>query len=188
MRILPSLVVLIFLSLVTACSPHYDEDYYRQEEVNKRVLELSKVIAENSIKQLIQFDENIVIINGLIIDTSNKTYGIAPKGGYYEAYKDSVSSKKYSNWNELKNQNPQLGNLSISEIKELQVSIAKSGFKEYYFDDVLKVHAFLTGSSVMLGFEGVLIGDKKPVQSIAKRENYSYLNQLNGNIYYFEFR
>jgi hypothetical protein len=133
-------------------------------------------------------NEHVIIINGIIINTSAKTFGVPPKGGYSEAFFKSASSKKYSSWSELINTMPDRNIPSKSRIEHLLKLMADSGFKEYHYDNDNGVHAFQSGSNVLRGFYGILIGFEASTKEVSTRENYAYISKITDKVYYFEFR
>jgi hypothetical protein len=174
--------------MLASCTPQFNEEFYKNGTETKRVIELSALMRNGPITQLVRMNEHVIIINGVIINTSTKTFGIPPKGGYSEAFFKSASSKEYSSWGELINTMPDKNIPSETRIEHLLKLMADSGFKEYHYDNSYAVHAFQSGSNVLRGFYGILIGIEASTKEVSTRENYAYINKITDNIYYFEFR
>jgi len=174
--------------VLMSCTPQFNETFYKNNAETKRIIELSAVVRDSLITQLIRINKHIIIINEVIINTEIKTFGVPPKGGYSEAFFKSASSKRYSGWDELINTMPDKNIPSKLKIEQLLKLMADSGFREYHYDSGYSVHAFQSGSNVLRGFHGVLIGKKAATKDVSTRENYTYISKITDQVYYFEFR
>ncbi len=165
--------------------PKFTEDFYVNEKEIKNIETLSTLISDKEITQLARINEDVMIINDVIVNASKKTYGTPPKGGFVKTYIESASSNQYLSWNSLAIDKDLP---SQPEVDYLFSLMADLGFKEYYYDHNYKVHAFQSGSSVLAGFHGVLIGAQEPSKQVSLRERYDYFKEIKNGVYYFEFR
>ncbi|MGL1956386.1 MAG: hypothetical protein OCD00_03570 [Colwellia sp.] len=174
--------------MLISCTPQFNEDFYLNNTESINVIALSTLMNNEKIIQLVRLNEHLIIINGVIINTSTKTYGVPPKGGFSEAYAESASSNDYTNWSNLVDVRPDKNIPSKSKVDHLFKLMADSGFKEYHYDNDYGVHAFQSGSNVLRGFYGILIGIETSTKEVSTRENYAYISKITDKIYYFEFR
>lgn len=182
-----SLCFILSLMLIS-CTPQFNEDFYLNKAEIKHVITLSDLMNDAHITQLIRLNEQLIIINGVIVNTAMKTYGVPPKAGFSKAYTESASTNKYIDWRHLIELMPDKNLPLKSKIDHLFKLMADSGVKEYHYDKDVDVHVFQSGSSVLKGFYGVLIGIESASKSISTRENYDYFNEIQSGVYYFELR
>ncbi|MFC3120671.1 hypothetical protein [Agaribacter flavus] len=140
------------------------------------------------VSQLINLSDDLIIVNGVIINVSAQSYGVPPEGGHYNEYIKSASTQKYMNWINLIELNTDNFIPSKSTLDQLITLMLALGFKEYHYDTDLDAHVFQSGSSVMRGFYGILIGNEDASKFIINRENYDYSTEIESGIYYFELR
>jgi hypothetical protein len=188
-RLLGKLLSIVFTILfITACAPKFDEAYYRQNEVLDNIRQLSKELQSHSIVQIDDMKNDVIILNSIIIDFKNMTYGSAPQGGFVQQYLESASSIEFSSWDELANKYPEQVNISFETLSRYLNSLNSYGFKQYYYDADKSAHWFQTGSSVMHGFEGVLVTNTSTELINQYLVNYDTFTQISSDVYYFELR
>ncbi|CAB0150702.1 hypothetical protein PSI9734_01145 [Pseudidiomarina piscicola] len=188
--ILPRIFLSLMISLMLfSCTPQFNEEFYLNDVESKKVIYLSALMNDENITQLVRLSDHLIIVNGVLIDTSMRTYGIPPKGGgYSQTYAERASLNEFTDWSNLVDIMADKSIPSKSKIDRLFKVMADSGFKEYHYDKDCDVHAFQSGSNVLKGFYGVLIGSEGSAKHISIRESYDYLNKIKDGIYYFEFR
>ena len=188
MFLLRASLYLILSIVVISCTPQFQERFYSNPTEIKNVIALSVLMKDEQITQLIYLSEHLIIVNGVIINTAMKTYGEPPEGGFFRAYAENASSYVYTDWNDLVGLVSSSHIPSKSKLDHMFKLLAASGFSEYHYDKEYDVHAFQSGSNVLKGFYGVLVGSRNSSEHISIRENYDYFNEIKDGVYYFEFR
>ncbi len=181
--------VLFLTFLCVGCSPTYNKNYITSANILADINSLKKTISSNSITELSRLKKNkIFIMNGVIINPMKQTFGESLNGGFYKDYEIKSQKNKYSDWNSLIEQSSINTKISEKKLNSLISKMKKDGITDIFFDSRFDVYSFQWGSSVMNGFNGIILGSKDNSESAQKKYKYDIFEQISNGTYYFELR
>jgi hypothetical protein len=163
---LKKLLALLMLSTLVACSPNYNEDVITKADMIVNIEALISKINQYNIKEVSYYSEEIIVLNGVVINPITKTFGKSPDGGFMMTYSQKAAENKIENWSQV---------LSVT-----QPNVKLS--QENLYNTV----RIQWGNSVMLGINGLVFGENMNVEAFQEHAQFDIFKKVSDGVYFFQ--
>lgn len=182
-------VLLIVLSIVVfACSKKHDETFIVSDSTIAKSNAIFERMDTLNLNYASYIDDNIIIINNIIFDDKNKTYGVAPKGGFIQDYRAQSKKNEFDDWSTISDNLTPASNVSKGDVLEVISLMRDIGITDVYYDKDNEDFVVQWGSSEMHGFSGLIVSKDDSAPESRVSNSYDEFKQVRPNVYYFVHR
>lgn len=182
------LLIAALTFFLVACSDNYNEEFITSNSTLEQSKNIAEKLVDLNLISLSYLKEDVFIVNNLIINDHKKTYGITPEGGFYENYYIQSEKNTYSNWGVITKNFIPSSTAKRKDVLELLSTMKTIGITDIHHDKTNKIFIFQWGSSVMNGYNGLILGDINQLPEKYKTDNFGDFKEINKGVFYFSIR
>lgn len=184
----PIFVVLMIsmLLLSAGCTDSGCSRNIKDESTLTKVETFKGFMSANNIYKIGLVEDGVYVLNELVISTNDKIYADIPAESFISDYKSFLLSNSKSNWSQMESKLP--SNLSLDSLEEHVKGMNSVGITSAYTNSSDSLHVFQSGSSVMRGFCGLMIGAQNDAEQYSKEQGFSFTEEIASKVFYFEYR
>ncbi|MBO2674566.1 hypothetical protein I6M53_07780 [Shewanella algae] len=183
---LKKFLALLMLSILVACSPNYNEDVITKADMIVNVEALISKINQYNIKEVSYYSEEIIVLNGVVINPITKTFGKSPDGGFMMTYSQKAAENKIENWSQVLSVTQPNVKLSQENLNEILVDMAEIGVTDVFNDTQYNTVRIQWGNSVMLGINGLVFGENMNVEAFQEHAQFDIFKKVSDGVYFFQ--
>ncbi|QQX81278.1 hypothetical protein JK628_05250 [Shewanella sp. KX20019] len=180
------LYFLLLSLLLMACSPHYNEQDITNSEMLQELEPLKVVLAKYNIVELSYFSDEVLVLNGIVLNPIKSTFGLSPDSGFMETYTEKATKKSYTKWKQLLAKTQPLTNVTQEQFHQIMADMAQIGVTDMFNDKQFNIIRIQWGNSIMWGINGLIIGDAKNAAAFQKHFKYDVFKQVSDGVYFFQ--
>ncbi|MGX9462033.1 hypothetical protein ACWXWU_12465 [Shewanella sp. A14] len=180
------LYFLLLSLLLMACTPHYNEQDITNSEMLQELEPLKVVLAKYNIVELSYFSDELLVLNGIVLNPIKRTFGLSPDGGFVETYTEKATEKNYTHWSQVLAKTQPLTNVTQAQFNQIMADMAQIGVTDMFNDKQFNTIRFQWGNSIMWGINGLIFGDAKNAAAFQSHFQYDVFKQVSEGIYFFQ--
>ncbi|MGX9463450.1 hypothetical protein ACWXWU_19805 [Shewanella sp. A14] len=172
--------------LLMACSPNYNEKLITEPEMISEVRNLTASVKRYNVKEVSYYSKEVIILNGIVINPINKTFGKSPDGGLMMTYSDKAADNSFTSWNQVFAETSPVTSLSNEKLNELLADMANIGVTDIFNDSDYNIIRIQWGNSVMLGINGLIFGNEKDAVAFQQDAKFDVFKKISDEVYFFQ--
>lgn len=184
--ILQKTLILLMAPILIACSPNYNEKLITEADMISNVETLMAKIKKYNIKEISYYSEEVIILNGIVINPLKKTFGKSPNGGFMMTYTEKAAEKNFENWNQVLVEAQPSTSLSQDNLNEILVDMAEIGVTDLFDDTEYNTVRIQWGNSVMSGINGLVFGENKDAEAFQEYAKFDVFKKISDGTYFFQ--
>lgn len=184
--ILNRLLILLTASILLACSPNYNEARITESDMIINVKDLSDKIEHFNIEEISYYSDEIIILNGIVINPIRRTFGKSPDGGFMMTYAEKAAEQSFDSWNQILVEAQTSPSLSEEHFNEILSDMIEIGVTDVFIDTAYNTVRIQWGNSVMWGINGLILGDHKDAESFQEYAKFDVFKKESDGIYFFQ--